>query len=53
MRENIIDGFIDFFLYYFSLKASEHQFEVKSAETEFIEGQREHERYRTLQNETH
>ncbi len=30
-----------------------HQFEVKSAETEFIEGQREHERPRTLQNETH
>ncbi len=34
-------------------RASEHQFEVKSAETEFIEGQREHERSRTLQNETH
>ncbi len=38
---------------HFSLRASEHQFEVKSAETEFIEGQREHERSRTLQNETH
>ncbi len=34
-------------------RASEHQFEVKSAETEFIEGQRERERSRTLQNETH
>ncbi len=34
-------------------RASEHQFEVKSAEPEFIEGQRERERYRTLQNETH
>ncbi len=36
-----------------STSEDEHQFEVKSAETEFIEGQREHERSRTLQNETH
>ncbi len=36
-----------------SLSEDEHQEEVKSAETEFIEGQREHERSRTLQNETH
>ncbi len=36
-----------------STSEDEHQEEVKSAETEFIEGQREHERSRTLQNETH
>ncbi len=41
------------FVFVFSLQASKHQEEVKSAETEFIEGQREHERSRTLQNETH
>ncbi len=42
-------------IFFFSLQvqASKHQEEVKSAETEFIEGQREHERSRTLQNETH
>jgi len=34
-------------------RASNHQEELKSANTEFTEGQWEHERSRTLQNETH
>ncbi len=53
MREKVKDGFIDFFFFSLQVQASKHQEEVKSAETEFIEGQREHERSRTLQNETH
>ncbi len=41
-----------FFYYYFSLQVQASVWS-ESAETEFIEGQREHERSRTLQNETH